>query len=224
MALLASHSRLLACSLLIAGCLGLLHCAETPLSVAEGPREYVAIDYPQVLRRWTRDKTLVSLAELDSPLTVTATYEAWDFRWAYVIRYAQDYRLTIDQRKVMLDKSLEETRESHCFYVALYGSSLPKWTDLSKKTSGWVVRLVDDKGNESAPATLEKTDKPGLLERRYFPYTSPWRQVFRIKFARTNPTTKKPAIAADAEWVGLRFAGPEGNQELHWDLAPSAKP
>jgi hypothetical protein len=45
-------------------------------------------------------------------LTVTATYESWDFRWAYTVRYAEDYRLTIDQRHALLERSLAETRDA----------------------------------------------------------------------------------------------------------------
>jgi hypothetical protein len=64
-----------------------LGCAPPPIQVDQGPREYVATDYEEVLRRWTRTESLVSLAELDNFLTATATYESWDFRWAYVVRY-----------------------------------------------------------------------------------------------------------------------------------------
>jgi hypothetical protein len=195
-----------------------LGCREPNVSLAEGPREYVAIDYPQVLTRWTREKSMFSVEQLDSALTVTATYESWDFRWAYTIRYAEDYRLPLDERQKLLDKLLKETRETHCFYVALYGGSQPRFTDLTKSTSGWVVRLVDDRGNEIVASSIDKIARPGPLEKTYFPYTSPWRQAFRIRFPRNRPDNKQATIATDAKWVGLRFAGPQGSEELRWQL------
>jgi len=198
--------------------LGAVGCADPTVSVAHGPREYVAADYPGVLNRWTRSKSLLSLSDLDDLLTVTATYEAWDFRWAYVVKYAEDYRLTIDQRRTLLDSSLAETRDVHRFYVALYGTK-PRWTDLAKPNSSWVVRLVDDQGDETAPASIEPIPRPGALEQRYFPYTTIWRQVFRIKFPVTVGD-HQPTVSPKAKWFGLRFAGAEGNQELHWDLNP----
>ena len=67
------------------------------------PREYVSTDYESVLRLWTRSAQFTSLDATDNVLTVTATYESWDFRWAYVVRYAEDYRLTVDQRKALLE-------------------------------------------------------------------------------------------------------------------------
>jgi hypothetical protein len=194
-------------------------CAETRLSLSGGVREYVASDYPEVLKRWTRDESLINVAQLDDLLTVTATFESYDFRWAYVIRYAQDYRLTVEQRRALLEKTLKEAGESHQFYVALYGGSNRRWTDLTKPNSAWIVRLIDDRGAETAPTTIEAVVKPGALERTYFPYTTVWRQVFRIKFPNLAPDGR-PTIAPNAKWLGLRFAGAEGNEELRWDLQP----
>jgi hypothetical protein len=197
--------------------LGTGGCAEERVSLATGPREYVASDYPEILKRWTRDESLINVTELDSLLTVTATFETWDFRWAYVIRYAQDYRLTVEQRSALLEQTLRESVESHQFYVALYGSNW-RWADLTRPNSAWIVRLIDDLGDETAPTAIERIAKPGALERTYFPYTSTWRQAFRIRFARIAPD-RRPTIAPNAHWVGLRFAGAEGYEELRWELS-----
>lgn len=185
------------------------------MSLAEEPREYVATDYEHVLTRWTRSESLIALSELDDLLTVTATFESWDFRWAYVVRYAQDYRLSVEQRRLLLEATLVETRAHHQFYVALYGTNR-RWSDLTKPTSAWIVRLIDDRGNETAPEEIIAIPKPGPIERTYFPYTSVWRHVFRIKFPASTPSG--PTIARDANIVGLRFAGAQGSQELHWQL------
>jgi hypothetical protein len=76
--------------------------------------------------------------------------------------------------------------------------------------------LVDDLGNETAPEEIVLIRKPGALERTYFPYTSPWRQAFQIRFP-TATTGGRPTISANARWFGLRFAGSQGSQELRWD-------
>ena len=191
-------------------------CADPKVSMATGPREYTDSDYAQVLERWTRSKSLTSLSDLDTLLTVTATFESWDFRWAYVVRYANDYRLTVEQRRTLLERTLAETTDGHRFYVALYGTNA-RWTDLTRPNSAWIVRLIDDEGNETAPLSIELIARPGALEKRYFPYSTVWRNVFRIKFPTTTPGGQ-PTIAAGARWFGLRFAGAEGNQELHWDV------
>jgi hypothetical protein len=97
-------------------------CKPPTVSTSHGAREYVADDYERVLDRWTRTEQLIVAAEPDDVLTATATYEAWDFRWAYVVRYSEDYRLTVDQRRALLARSLAEVDKVHQFYVAVYGS------------------------------------------------------------------------------------------------------
>jgi hypothetical protein len=193
-------------------------CAETRVSMREGAREYVASDYPQVLNTWTRERRLITVGDMDDLLTVTATYESWDFRWAYVVRYAQDYRLTIEERKALFDRMLSETKDHHLFYIALYGSNY-RFSDLTRANAAWIVRLIDDQGSETAPEAIELIAKPGSIEKRYFPYTNVWRRVFRVRFPRIEKDGKTPTIAKNAHYIGLRFAGAEGNQELHWDLA-----
>ncbi len=204
--------------------LPLTGCAEPKVWLGGGAREYVASDYPSVLKHWTREESLILFSDLENKLTVTATYESWDFRWAYVIRYAADYRLTIEQRRELLERTLRETEDTHEFYVALYGSKW-RWAELSRPTSAWIVRLIDDQGSETAPAKIEAIVKPGPIEYRYFPYTTVWRHVFRVRFPRQT-NDGRPTIAANARWFGLRFAGAEGNEELHWDVGapPSAAP
>ena len=191
-------------------------CSDPKVSLGKGTREYTDSDYANVLDKWTRQKSLVAVSELENVLTVTATFESWDFRWAYVVKYSNDYRLTVEQRRTLLEKTLAETRDSHRFYVALYGTKV-RWSDLTSPKSAWIVRLIDDEGNETAPVAIEAVLRPGPLEIRYFPYSTVFRNVFRIKFPVTTPDGR-PTIAENAKWFGLRFAGVEGNEELRWDV------
>lgn len=191
-------------------------CATTMVSLRDGPREYVATDYEQVLDTWTRTENLITLAQLDNLLTATATFESWDFRWAYVVRYVEDYRLNLDQRKKLLDQTLDETKTSHHFFVAITGGRR-RHNDLTKPDSAWIVRLIDSEGNETVPAEIVAVKRPNAVERTYFPYLTPFHQVFRIRF----PVAKsdgRPVISPRAEWFGLRFAGAQGNSELVWAL------
>lgn len=212
--------RLTLSGVMLAGLFGSA-CAAPAVSLQEGPREYVATDYDGVLGRWTRSESLILIDELETALTVTATLESWDFRWAYVIRYARDYRLTIPQRQRLLGEQLNETRRQHQFFVALYGSNY-KQDDLTKKDSNWIVRLIDARGNETAPVQIEKIKKSRVLERRYYPYNTVWRQAFRVRFP-AQTADGRPTIAEDAEWIGLRFAGAYGNTDLIWDIARDPK-
>ncbi|MDI3285083.1 hypothetical protein [Polyangium sp. 15x6] len=207
---------LLGATLAVSLLVGASGCVTPRVSLAEGPREYVATDYESVLRKWTRTEDLFAVSELENYLTATATFESWDFRWAYVVRYVQDYRLTIDQRKKLLERTLEETRQRHQFFVALYGGER-RFNDLTKPDSAWIVRLIDDTGNETAPEEIIAITKPNALERTYFPYSTVHRQAFRIRFPRSTPEGR-PTISPQAKWFGVRFAGAQGNSELVWTI------
>jgi hypothetical protein len=182
-----------------------------------GPREYVADDYDSVLRRWTRTESLISLSALDNFLTATATYESWDIRWAYVVRYAEDYRLTVDQRHALLERSLAETEQYHQFYVAVYAQRY-RWSDLTAKIPACIGRVKDVLGYESAPSVIEHIMRRGAIEQTYFPYTTPWRMTHRIRFPVLTLDGRK-TISDRAHWMGLRFAGAQGNQRLLWAIA-----
>lgn len=191
-------------------------CAPPKVTLREGPREYVATDYEDVVERWTRTADLITLAQLDNLLQTTATYESWTFRWAYVIRYVDDYRLTLEQRRKLLDKTLEETRVGHHFFVALTGGER-RFNDLTKDNSAWIVRLIDDTGNETAPDDIKAIKRPNPIERTYYPYVTVFHQVFRLRFPRFG-VDGKPSVADKAQWFGLRFAGAQGSSELKWEL------
>ncbi|HEU4577508.1 MAG TPA: hypothetical protein VFS67_04590 [Polyangiaceae bacterium] len=184
--------------------------------MGEGPREYVATDYESVLRRWTRTQDMISLSALDNFLTATATYESWDFRWAYAVRYAEDYRLTVDQTHALLQQSLAETQKYHQFYVALYAQRR-YWSDLTADNAAWIVRLIDDQGSETAPMEIKRIANPGAIELTYFPYTTPWRVVHQIRFPLMT-LDGRPTVSPRAHWLGLRFAGAQGHQQLLWQI------
>jgi hypothetical protein len=112
---------------------------------------------------------------------------------------------------------LAETRDHHTFYVALYATKY-KWNDLTATQPAWIVRLIDDEGTETAPSEIDPIKRPGAIELTYFPYTTPWRSAFRVRFPKVRPDGR-PTISSAARWFGLRFAGAQGNDELVWEIA-----
>ena len=209
---------------LLVGCLlalGTAACRTPPVSLAQGYRTYTTEDYSEVLKRWTRKTQTFSLQQTDELLTVESTYQSWDFRWAYAERYATDYQLGDAERETLRENLLRQSSSAHEFYVTVYGSSV-RWVDLHKPTTAWIVRLVDESGAITSPSDIEPVKKPGALEKRYFPYTTPFRNVFRIRFPRIANDGKRPSVAPDAHWMALRFSGPQGRGELRWDVVPAA--
>lgn len=186
------------------------------MSMAETQRDYRPEDYSSVLRFWTREKSLISVDEMDNVLTVTSTFQSWDFRQAYAARYRHDYRLTPQEGRTFLERSLQTSRAYHEFFVALYAQH-PRWGEIADVDALWVVRLVDDTGNEIAPVTIDKIRKPSAMELSYFPYLTSYRKVFRITFPRAT-TSGEPSISPESEWFGLEFSGAQGHTTLKWSL------
>ena len=72
-----------------------------PVDFTETPRGYVSKDYERIYDRWTRHE--VAYDDEDVALEVWATYKSWDFREAYIERYAAVYSLSdADEKGVML--------------------------------------------------------------------------------------------------------------------------
>jgi hypothetical protein len=199
----------------------LLSCAPALVSMRRGPRTYTAQAYNEVRTRWTRAGRGFSLQGfLDDQLMVTATYESWDFRWAYVVRYAADFRLSSEDRTRLLQTSLDASQREHEFYVAVQVPNR-RWGDLAAPSSGWRVLLVNDQQREVLPIAIEAVRQPGALERTYFPYTTVWRQVFRIRFpARVDARGEGSEwfINGNTRYFTLRFAGPIGGLDLVWNV------
>ena len=63
---------------------------------SETPRNYIANDYSEVYQRWTRHDFVMH--DVEKALEVWATFKSWDFREAYVERYAAIYSLSDAER------------------------------------------------------------------------------------------------------------------------------
>ncbi|MEM1417464.1 MAG: hypothetical protein AAGH15_21385 [Myxococcota bacterium] len=197
-------------------------CASAPpLDLyGEAPRDYTPEDYRRVYQRWTRDAEAFAWTELQDVLRVTATFEARDFRWAYVVRYANDHSLVPDQRDALLRATLADAAENHRFFVTLAGQ-YHREGNLAAATTAWRVLLVDPEGGQTAPVEVERLRRPTAAERVYFPSVGPWRQAFRIVFPAVR-ADGSPSIPTDAGFVLLRLTGARGRVDLRWDLAGSS--
>jgi hypothetical protein len=200
--------------------LALAACGGRQLPIRPASRSFTAGDYESLYGDWTRASDEFSFGRLEDVLHVTATFESWEFRWAYVVRYAADYSLRTEERTRLLRSSLADAQERHRFFVTLLGNRYRE-SDLTDPRSAWRVLLVDDRGRQTRPIEISRLRRPGAAERVYFPSVSPQRHTFRIAFP-THHNDGTPVIAPDSTHVILRFTGAEGAVDLRWDLDPNA--
>lgn len=189
-------------------------CGAHTIRLETGPRAFTADDYEAVYEGWTRAADDFAWSRMDDVLHVTATFESWEFRWAYVVRYARDHSLEDATRDTMLRASLADSREHHRFFVTLSGREYRE-QDLASERSAWRVLLVDEEGRQISPSEIQRVRRPSAADHVYFPSISAHRHVFRIVFPSTHEDGA-PTIPADARVVRLRFAGARGQVDLEW--------
>lgn len=193
-------------------------CAGRPIRLETGPRALTPEDYEEVYEAWTRSADDFQWGGLNDVLRVTATFESWEFRWGYVVRYASDHALEGETRNRLLRASLDDSQEHHRFFITISGEVFEE-QNLTSARSAWRVVLVDESGQQMEPLAIERVRRPSAAERTYFPTISSHRQAFRLIFPARREDGS-PVIPADAAAVTLRFAGALGQLDVRWDLAP----
>lgn len=207
-------------AILLASMLFSSACGAPRVTLREQTRAFTADDYGAIYGRWTRSVDEFAFGRLAEVLHVTATFESWEFRWAYVVRYARDHSLTTEERSQLLEESLADARERHRFFVTVGG---PVWreADLTGRQSDWRVLLVEPGGRHVEPVEITRIDRPSADQRAYFPSISRQRHTFRIAFP-TRYGDGTPTIPDDADHVLLRFAGVGGTIDLRWEIDRTA--
>lgn len=196
-------------------------CATHTRNLRTGPREFTHDDYELVYEAWTVDESDFAWSSLDDVLHVTSTFESWEFRWAYVVRYAHDHSLEEEARAAMLRASLEDSRTHHRFFITLSGPIFRE-QDLTSPHSAWRVLLVTEDGRQTIPLEIRKVRNATAADRVYFPTVGPHRQAFRLVFpAALEDGT--PTIPPDADVITLRFAGARGRVDLQWRLTEESE-
>ncbi|MCS6858087.1 MAG: hypothetical protein NZM37_10290 [Sandaracinaceae bacterium] len=194
-------------------------CATQPLSLQPKEHVFTPNDYYAVLWRWTRSSDSFDIGRLREVAHITATFESPEFRWAYVVRYAADHSMGMDERGRLLEQSLADARVRHRFLVAI-GTVLFREGDLTGNQSDWRVLLIDSTGKQSEPIEIIRIRRPSADLRTYFPFVHRQRHVFRVVFP-THDQSGEQTIAPESTYVMLRFASALGRVDLRWDLEPT---
>ena len=197
-------------------------CGVPTLSLRPEPRAFTPRDYERVYEAWTRAEDAFAFGSFSDVLHVTATFQAWELRWAYVIRYADDHALDTDTRGEMLRASLADAQQNHRFFVTLVGDDY-RASDLTSEEAAWRVVLIDEEGRQTVPVEVERIDRPDQTTRRYFPSITPHRHAFRIVFPAVRPDGSQ-TIPRDAGHALLRFTGAGGRVDLRWDFGAPGSP
>jgi len=200
--------------------LSVMGCGSSDIALKYGARSYSPDDYEDVYERWTRERQAFEIGRLEDVMAVTATYEAWDFRWAYHVRYAHDYGLSSGETKELLHAAHHDSLQQHRFFVTLAGTNFRE-SDLASRRNAWRVLIVNDKGRGVESSKIDKISGRFAPERVYFPSMSPYRHAFRISFP-VRLSNGEPVLTRSSKYVVLRFTGSLGTVDLRWEFQTDA--
>jgi hypothetical protein len=204
----------IACAALLVACGLAAGCGQqkyAAVDFSDTPRDYVGKDYERVYERWTRHQKMIE--EVDVALEVWATYKSWDFREAYIERYAEIYSLSDDDKKTLRGAQQDVARTTYEFHVTAQATNY-KWNDLEKASSAWRTTLVDALGHELAPVSVRVEKLPGPYEDVFFPEKTPFTRGYAIRFDAPADATAFAGTKSGS--LTLRIASPMGRIELEW--------
>jgi hypothetical protein len=181
---------------------------------SDAKRTFRSDDYEKVLGTWTRHAKTVVVYQ-GTVIEMWATYKSWEFRQAYIERYAKVYSLSEAERTALSNSQREAARQTYEFHVPVQMTNY-KWNDLDKETSPWRVSLVDATGAEIAPRRIELLRLPELYEMQFFPNRTEFSQTYLIRFNRADAESAGFLGPASGR-ITLRVASPLGRAEAVWE-------
>jgi hypothetical protein len=179
---------------------------------SETPRDYRPDDYEGVYQRWTRHD-FAEVQHIDKALEVWATFKSWDFREAYIEKYAAIYSLSDAKRNELRQAQREASRQAFEFHVTAQSANWD-WNDLEKASSPWRVTLLDALGRELPSERVRIEKLPDAYEREFFPAKTPFSKTYSVRFITPGPGVDFSGVKSGT--VTLRFASPIGRIDLVW--------
>ncbi|HXU83540.1 MAG TPA: hypothetical protein VN914_19240 [Polyangia bacterium] len=195
---------------LAAGC-----ASSTPLYVnfAESDRSIRAEDYERVFTSWSRHAKAVVVHQ-GTVIETWGVYKSWEFRQAYVERYAKIYSLSDAEKAALYESQRQAARQAYEFHVAVQMTNY-KWNDLDKASSPWRISLVDAAGAEIAPRRVELLKLPELYETQFFPNKTEFSQTYLIRFSRAEAEASGFGGPSSGR-ITLRIVSPLAKNEIVW--------
>jgi hypothetical protein len=202
-------------SLLVLVLLALIEPGCRPVTSLVTSQNPYRTDYLQALEKWTREARVYR--GLDMELICSATFKSAAYRSAYVKEYAATYLLTPEAELKLEEDQATAGAEFHDFVMA---TSIPdhKWNDFDQKDSMWKISLSNDSNDRIESVEIRELDKKDPVIGEFFPYVSPWRYVYSLRFPVRIPEKNKDFISPDTRFITLTVTGVKGTCHMTWGL------
>jgi hypothetical protein len=207
-----SKARTLACVLgaLAASCA----TSRAPtVDFSDATRTYRSDDYQDRFEAWTRHAKMVQ--DIGTAMEIWATFKSWDFRQAYLAKYAKVYDLAGSERDQIAKSQLEASRAVYEIHL-IAQSTTDRWNDLERRTSPWRITLLDGTGAELAPSSIKAEKLPEVYESEFFPTRTLFSRTYTVRFVHPEGSGESFTGPPSGRMI-LRIASPLGKVEVSWD-------
>ncbi len=164
---------------------------------------------------WSREARIHRGLEVE--LIVSATFKSEEFRRAYADEYAKAHRLTPERKKRFVEDQVEAATHGHEFLIASFVPD-EKWDDFGKAKSMWKLYLVNDQNERVVPIEVRRARLKDAVTPHFFPYVTPWKSVYKVRFPYNVPTTDQPFIQENTKGIKLVITSVLGTAEMGWKL------
>jgi hypothetical protein len=203
---------------LVAAFAGCASSRPQTVDFSDTAKSYRSDDYSAVFDAWTRHYKLVQ--DIGTVLEVWGTFMSWDFRQAYVAKYAKVYDLAPGER-AQLAKAQRETARAVYEIHLVAQSTNDKWVDFDKSSSPWRMTLIDGTGAELAPTSIKLQKLPDIYENEFFPTRTPFSRTYAVRFVRPEGG-EETFVGPRSGRMILRIASPVGKIDVSWETKDGA--
>lgn len=175
---------------------------------------YYGGQYKEALMDWSREARIYR--GLGVELIANATFKSSKFRDAYSNEYARAYKLTGSEKTKLLEDQKNAALAYNDFLLATYVPD-KKLDDFHKKDSIWKIYLTVGKGGLLKPLEIRKIKKVDAVTTHFFPYITPWKSVYLVRFPATSQAAGKAVVDSGAENIKLIITSVLGSAEMVWE-------
>jgi hypothetical protein len=215
MTLLSDRTKKVLVFFLAATALSLANCSSVSRFVESSKNPYRTKAYKAIRDKWSREARIHQGLEVE--LIISATFKSKAFRRAYADEYGEAYKLSPEEKTQFVKDQLQAADLSHEFVVASFVPE-KKWDEFDKPQSIWKLYLVNDRGERVQPLEVQKPKQRDAKASYFFPYVTPWKTVYVVRFPSSIPETDQPLVGKHTKAITLVITSVLGTTEMDWNL------
>lgn len=171
-------------------------------------------DYKNILKKWTREKTVHS--QFETKVRIAATYKSIEFMAGYQKEYARIYNVNHEEDK---ENKIATITFNPAYKEFFFYAYIPEKesNDFELQRSIWKISLINESGQKVEPVEIRKVTKITPAIEVFYPYINKYYgNCYQLKFSnQIDPQSN--AINTENKPIKLVFTSVLGKVELDWN-------